>query len=475
MIGQIALALSFTLSLWLLIGDTRRRRSVSAAVWVPVALLLIIGSRSPSEWLAGGRSNFETGALSGMGNDVAASPVDTLFFALVILAAFMIASQRGVSWMRMFQANTAILFFYIFFALSVIWSGDPMGSFKRIVKDFGLLFVIAVIYSERNPLDAMRAVFVRCAFVLFPLSVVLIKYYPDIGREYAVAGDVLYTGVTVQKNSLGELILVLTLFLLWDVLEMRRANEGRKQRRWPWAHLLMLLLGLDLLRLSQSKTATMCLVVGAVLLLRKGALRSVRLSRLSFGAAMALPFLLFFSQQFQSIIAPVIEAMGRNMTFTGRTDIWDHITLQTVNPLFGAGYWNFWGGPRGFAIAEQMKTTIPNAHCGYIDIYLDGGLCGLVLLAIVLFTAGHKILHRMASSADEDRFLLMRHALLCVVIIYNLFESTYARMMPLWFTTLLLIVDFPPASLPHRVASSARKAGRRLSPKPVQAIQTGEL
>ena len=29
---------------------------------------------------------------------------------------------------------------------------------------------------------------------------------------------------------------------------------------------------------------------------------------------------------------------------------------------------------------QAMNTGIPSAHCGYLDIYLDGGLFGLFLL-----------------------------------------------------------------------------------------------
>ena len=68
-----------------------------------------------------------------------------------------------------------------------------------------------------------------------------------------------------------------------------------------------------------------------------------------------------------------MHALGRNATFTGRTQIWEHINIDTVNPLFGSGYWNFWGGPGGERINQEMQSLIPNAHNGYLDIYLDGG------------------------------------------------------------------------------------------------------
>jgi O-antigen ligase len=127
------------------------------------------------------------------------------------------------------------------------------------------------------------------------------------------------------------------------------------------------------------------------------------------------------------------------MTFTGRTAIWDHITLQTVNPILGCGYWNFWAGPGGKAISEIIHWPIPNAHCGYLDIYLDGGICGLIVLSIFLVSYGF----RLAGKDARSTFQLVRLGLFAAAIVYNQSESSFFRLGLLWFTTLLMIVSFP--------------------------------
>ncbi|HEX4426667.1 MAG TPA: O-antigen ligase family protein [Terriglobales bacterium] len=418
--------------------DCKRRTSVSAAVWIPTILLLILGSRPVSLWLAGG-----AGSIGEMGNEIAGNLIDQLFFAFILGGALLVASSRRVKWGKFFAANPAIMVFYGYFLLSVCWSGDPGGSIKRVVKDFGMLFVIAVIFSEKNPLQAMRAVYVRCAFVLFPLSAVFVKYFPEYSRSFTIAGDVMITGVTTQKNSLGEIVLVFTLFLVWDYLETPHAGKKFRWSRIPWDNVIVLLMGAWLLHLSESKTSLMCLLVGAFLIVRSGWLVSKTVNRVALAGALSLPFLLFFSQQFSSVIAPIVEAMGRNMTFTGRTDIWAHITSKTVNPLIGAGYWNFWGGPSGFAISQAMTTIVPNAHCGYVDMYLDGGIICLCILFFMLLICGRRIIKYLTVKNDADRYKRVRFAFLVVAIIYNLSETAFARISPIWFTTLLMLVTFP--------------------------------
>lgn len=439
---------------YLLVRDSRRRTSLSWAIWIPTLFLLIVGSRPLSLWLGGG------GSYNGVGlaNDAEGSPLDQIFFFLVIVSSLIIATLRHVKWGKVLAANVPLLLFYLYFALSISWSEDPLGSSKRLFKDFGLLFVISLIFSEKNSLEAVRAIYVRCACVLFPLSVVFIKWFPNIARSFALNGDIMYSGVTTQKNTLGEIVLVFGLFLVWDCLE---TWPGKQQwSHLPWDRLLLLAMGLWLLQMCQSKTALMCLLMGSALILRKGWFASKTFSAITLIAALSVPYVLFFAQQFSSVLAPIVEAVGRNMTFTGRTEIWQHITSTTVNPLFGAGYWNFWGGTGGMKVNQEMHSIIPNAHDGYVDLYLDGGAIGLVLLFIMLITYGRRLMKNLR----DDRFRRLRFATLIAVIIYNVSESNYARMSPIWFTTLLVLMDFPYRKIRPKVKPGVEQPIKDLAP-----------
>jgi exopolysaccharide production protein ExoQ len=224
---------------------------------------------------------------------------------------------------------------------------------------------------------------------------------------------------------------------------MRPAGAKLRLNRIPWDLAILLVIGGWLLHLSQSKTALLCTSVGVFLIWRSGRLLSQSINRAVLAGTLSLPFLVFFSQQFSSVIAPLVEALGRSMTFTGRADIWEHITLKTVNPLIGAGYWNFWGGPGGYSVNQAMNSVIPNAHNGYVDLYLDGGIIGLIMLFFMLVTCGRQIMKHFRTGRDLNRYQRIRFAVLIAVIIYNLSESTFARIGPIWFTALLMLVDFP--------------------------------
>lgn len=452
--AALTLLIALVFATWFVVLDCKRRPSLSAAVWIPTVVVAILSSRSVSLWLHGGGGD----VYNEMGNEAATSPIDLAFFVGVIVISAIVTVKRGINWAKFLKANSAITLFYLYFSLSVAWSNDPMGSLKRVVKDFGMLFVIGLIFTEKDPLQAMRAVYIRSAAVLIPLSIVFIRYFPAFGRVYARNGDATVTGVTTQKNTLGEIILIFGMFFLWDFLEARKSNTKSRWRSIPWDHVLLGVMGLWLLRASQSKTSLLCLMIGGFLMIRYRFLCTRAINTGAFIVALFLPAMLFSSQVFSSAIAPIVEAMGRNMTFTGRASIWQEITLNTVNPLIGCGFWNFWGGEGGNAISVALRTVVPNAHDGYLDIYLDGGFIGLAVLFVLIIASGRRVIGRFVSLGTANGFARISFAVLIVAMVHNLTESSFARIGLLWFTILLMIVEVPRKGLEKGVKIAAPRS-----------------
>ena len=91
-------------------------------------------------------------------------------------------------------------------------------------------------------------------------------------------------------------------------------------------------------------------------------------------ATVALPlFALFFDTG-----GGAVEALGRNSTLTGRTEIWKLVLGMANNPIFGAGYESFWLGERLQKLWHYYWFPINEAHNGYIEIYLNLGWIGVV-------------------------------------------------------------------------------------------------
>jgi O-antigen ligase len=134
-----------------------------------------------------------------------------------------------------------------------------------------------------------------------------------------------------------------------------------------------------------------------------------------------------------------VKSLGRNITLTDRTRIWQAVLQQDVNPIFGTGFYSFWMGPRAEAVWETFKG-INQAHNGYLETYLNGGFLGLGLLVAWLLAAYKSIQN---SLKREIEFARMQFVILIIVILYNFTEATFNRLSPPWLALLLVTIKCP--------------------------------
>ena len=207
---------SLALSLWLVLlvallhFDPAKAPRTSLALWVPLIWMFIQGSRLPSQWF-GVQVADATQALE-EGN-----PLDRGIFFVLILVAIGILMSRSFKWGDFFGRNVALMAFVLFALLSVVWSDYPFVAFKRWFRDLGNYLVVLVALSDPRPQEAVRTLLRRLCYLLIPLSILLIKYYPEIARQYSYyTGAAMYVGPTTGKNLLGLLALLSGLFFFWD-------------------------------------------------------------------------------------------------------------------------------------------------------------------------------------------------------------------------------------------------------------------
>ena len=131
------------------------------------------------------------------------------------------------------------------------------------------------------------------------------------------------------------------------------------------------------------------------------------------------------------------EGLSRDLTLTGRTEIWRDLLEMSGSPLVGVGYESFWLGDRLLEVWDKYSIRINEAHSGYLEIYLDLGLVGLTLLLVLFVCSYVAIVRRIDDDFDYARF---RIAWLIVVLIYNLTESSFKGYTLAWFVLMLTIL-----------------------------------
>src|SRR3989475_12375949 len=243
-IATIIFALGI-LGLFLL--DRDRKSRVSPALWIPVVWLLINASRSVSQWLGGVVYMASPDALE------EGSPFDAFIFAGLLAAGLVVLLERRESAGTLLRANWPLLVFFSYCAISVLWSDYPFVAFKRWTKAVGDLVMVLVVLTDPEPTAALKRFIARLGFLLIPLSILLIGYYPGVGWSYIPStGAPYYMGVATGKNGLGIVCLVFGLGSLWRFLEALHSEE-RPRRAGPLiAHGAILAMALWLLYMADS-------------------------------------------------------------------------------------------------------------------------------------------------------------------------------------------------------------------------------
>src|SRR6266436_7906117 len=223
MTPTLALLGGFGFIFWLIARDVKRRPGLSRALWIPLIWAVILGSRPVSLWWGDSGqaiANIEDG-----------SPTDRLVFQGLMVAGLVVLFKRRIN-LRAVISNNKWLFLYVaYLGISACWSDYPFISFKRWIKELGNVVMVLVVLSEIDPIDAAKAIFLRCAYILIPLSVIYIKYFPDVGRYYnRWTWTYSYGGVTTDKNMLGLTLVVSGIFLLWHLLDIY--NDRLFKGRW---------------------------------------------------------------------------------------------------------------------------------------------------------------------------------------------------------------------------------------------------
>lgn len=432
---KIALVLCICGIIGLFAADIRRREQLSSGVWIALLWVLYCGSRPLSYW-------FDPGLVGALCIDSSeGSALDRTFLSLVILAGLLVLIRRRANWPQILSNNRWVFALFAYMVISVAWSEYPAVSFKRWARTCGDLIIALLILTEADPAQSARAVFRRSAYVLLPLSVVLIKYFRDIGIAYTEDGAMtMWIGVTTHKNVLGYVSMVCGLFALDSVL------AGWK-KKVPRPELLLLLLSVWLLLGSSSASSktsfiTFCLGAAVLLVLRLfSAKNSGKLLSTMPAAAFLLLVAVFFYWTFSdSLVESAVRASGRDLTLTGRTDIWAAVlAIGPGNPLTGRAYGSFWMGDRAVNLYNRFFVGLHQSHNGYIDIYLELGLLGLCLLACVVASAFSAISRRIRAGSLPD---LLRMTLFLIILVHNITESSYGRPNHLlWFLFLLVSIE----------------------------------
>jgi O-antigen ligase len=315
------------------------------------------------------------------------------------------------------------------------------------VRELTAVIMALVVLTDPVPGAAMQSILRRSIYVMIPFSMLLIKYYPAFGAQYGRwSGQLMWIGVTMQKNGLGRLCLVSAFFIIWTLIRRRQGRDIPSGKYQTVMEVVLLAVTLWLLKgpgvQAYSATGVVALCSGIVTFLglmwsRRFGINPKRIIQpaaavlIIYGAATPMIYGGFLA-------GGVTSALGRDASFTGRTEIWAGLLpIVESHPILGAGFGGFW-------TRDNIRAhEITEAHNGYLDIMLDLGVMGLILISIFYLHICRQALSGLEIDFDWAALTI---CMVIMTIIHNFTESSINTLTSqLSALVMFLAVSFPAA------------------------------
>jgi exopolysaccharide production protein ExoQ len=428
---NIATLICILLIVYLFWRDHKRSDRPSNALWIPFVWMFLAGSRYVSSWL-NIRTPMVSAAAYGEG-----SPVDAVSFFLLIAVGAFILSRRKIDWSRLVTQNKWMWLYFLYCGLSIAWADDSFVSGKRFIKELGNVVMVLVIVTEKRPYEAVSAVMRRLAYLMVPLSVLFVRYYPELGRAYHYDGSMMVTGIGNDKNALGAICMLSGLYFAWNFLLNQK--DSKLLRKSGMSDFVFLGAIVWLLNMSRSSTSLACTVATVSLLfLSRMTPISRKPDRIIVLLMIAIPSLIGLDAIF-GVRNIVFAALGRNASLTNRLPLWEAVIGVGTNPVIGTGFMSFWSGDRMAVIWARIGATgVNQAHNGYLEQYLNLGYIGVALIGMLILSGILKIRKHLAVEYSPA---MLRLCFVAIAILYNYTEASFYGINNIWLLTLLGVID----------------------------------
>ncbi len=425
--------------------ERKRSVDVSSALFWPLLWYILSASRSVAVWL------YCLGIPLPSGEENDGNIIDrSIFFLLFVIGVFVLA-RRNVDWAAIRRENRWLILLFLFMFLSIAWSDYTWISLKRVIKSFAAATMVLVVLTDKDPFAAIETIIRRGAYLLIPLSIIVIKYFRSIGVQYDWAGTgSSWCGLSTSKNTLGQVVAISALCFVWCIVR----DFGKKRPGWRLDY-LYLAMCCYLLKGSEKAISVTSLSVFVLGLLLFGAAHRFRnrtsclfrLLTISCVAILLVQGVLLIHTTYpfarDSALGLLIRGLGRDITLSGRTEIWhDVLNVASRDPLLGVGFGGFWiGRVANIPWDANLSWVLGEGHNGYFDVYLQIGILGLLLLLAVVFSARR---HIVESLVNDFGYGMFRMTFLIIILLVNVTESTFLRAEHmLWFLFLACVISVP--------------------------------
>ena len=343
------------------------------------------------------------------------SPLLRLIFILIYFVTIALLLFRWQRTLYFLKSNLWLLFLIGLALASITWATVPEITFRKVIAligttNFGIY--LGSRYTFEQQLKIYGWVFGIAIFFSFFFALFMPKY--GIMNTNAITGA--WRGIYPHKNGLGESMFAS--FLTFYFLSL--ISQSRQLLFWVFCFLSVVLIFFG-------KSATALMSVVFIFSTAQG------LSRLSLKSKRSVFFVLLFLifACFALLLITInfntfLSVNDKDVTLSGRTLLWDTLWDFIIQrPWLGYGYGSFFSSAgREVNLLWQVHGWSPvHAHNGYVQLWLNLGLTGLIIFIFGYLSCLFNSLFRYLVSKDPQ--MLWVFLFLIYTVFLNLTEVSF--------------------------------------------------
>jgi exopolysaccharide production protein ExoQ len=306
-----------------------------------------------------------------------------LWAVLAVFSLWMLIRRNALAlFLKSLGKSWFVLPFLLFAGVSLSWSVMRDISFYRWLVLLFIVIVSGYIGLQCSLKECIRLLAIIGTLILL-LSFLLIVFVPGIGvMNYHTIQDA-WRGIFWHKNHMGLMVTFVNIMYLIQLLNSIFTRASSK-----YVYGLLYIFSLFFLYKTDSVAAYLTtLILHGILLIVWIWLRIRNKLRYKHYLVIVIVVLLALSILYINI-DQFFGVFNRNSSLTGRIPMWTYLYKAFISkrPLQGYGFNAFWYDP-ALRVDVQKAVGYPDpiviADNGFIDIWVNTGLVGLVLFLIL--------------------------------------------------------------------------------------------
>ncbi|NJM22004.1 MAG: O-antigen ligase family protein [Richelia sp. RM2_1_2] len=384
----------------------------------------------------------EGGGSGGISSD----PYSPKFFTVIYTITFLLITVHQKNFVRVAQKDIWIWLFLGIVIASILWTFAPDVTPRRSGLLLGTsLFAVymAMRFTLREQLQLLAVALGIVIVFSFIFAIALPKYGLMTVQEGGIHAGA-WRGIMTHKNILGRLMVFSSMVFLF--VAMSNPIRNIKYRWIPWAGYI---LSIALIVLSTSKSSLVVFLSLTVILFLYRSWRSNYNQLIPLIIALILT-VGSISTLLLDNLPVVADALGRDLTLTGRTNIWSAMfDLIRERPWLGYGFnavWRDWNSEITAYLWRTLAWQCPYGHNGFMDLFIELGIAGLsVFLLSFITTYFRGVMWLRITKCIEGIWPLIY---LTFLVMYNISESTLVETNSIFWivyvsTVFSLAIEYP--------------------------------